>query len=129
MIPSSSSSSSSSSSYIPNPISYAANAGHAALIHPTMVPSPPQQHPLLAGGQAQIFDLDLDLDPFFDDDHGFPRMDDHLGFMGGSKNNSGQVLDDLFAMLQTRQRPQIPSQPHTADSPYYMMDLTGPSSS
>jgi hypothetical protein len=94
-----------------------------------MAPSPPQQHPLLVGGQAQMFDLDLDLDPFFDDDHGFPRMDDQLGFMGGNKNNSGQVLDDLFAMLQTRQRPQIPSQSHTVDPPYYMMDLTGPSSS
>lgn len=136
MIPSSSSSSSScssssssSSSYIPNTISYAVNAGQTALIQSTSVPSPSQQHPLLGGGQAQIFDLDLDLDPFFDDDHGFPRMDDHLGFMGGNKNNSGQVLDDLFAVLQTRQRPQIPSQPHTADSPYYMMDFTGAPSS
>jgi hypothetical protein len=70
--------------------------------------------------------FELDLDPFFDDDFGgFPRMDDQLDFVGHPNNNSGQVLDDLFAMLQTRQRPQIPLQPTSSngdDVPYYLMD-------
>ncbi|ORZ20210.1 hypothetical protein BCR42DRAFT_408216 [Absidia repens] len=76
--------------------------------------------------------FDLDLDPFFDDDFGFPRMDDQLDFVNhSSSNNSAQVLDDLFAMLQTRQRPQIPLQPmqqpnaspqNAEESAYYMMD-------
>ncbi|KAG0191548.1 hypothetical protein DFQ28_011590 [Apophysomyces sp. BC1034] len=58
-------------------------------------------------------ELDLDFDPFFEEDFGPTSTgpnEDQIDFISG---NSGQVLDDLFAMLQTRQRPQIPIQPST----------------
>ncbi|KAI9484185.1 MAG: hypothetical protein EXX96DRAFT_537464 [Benjaminiella poitrasii] len=54
------------------------------------------------------FDLDFDFDPFFEDDFG-PTITNNNEFLPNA--NSGQVLDDLFAMLQTRQRPQIPIVP------------------
>ncbi|CAO0796220.1 unnamed protein product [Mucor circinelloides] len=54
------------------------------------------------------FDLDFDFDPFFEDEFG-PTITSNNDFLPNA--NSGQVLDDLFAMLQTRQRPQIPMVP------------------
>ncbi|CEP17223.1 hypothetical protein [Parasitella parasitica] len=54
------------------------------------------------------FDLDFDFDPFFEDEFG-PTFTSNNDFVPNA--NSGQVLDDLFAMLQTRQRPQIPMVP------------------
>ncbi|KAI8343969.1 hypothetical protein BC941DRAFT_1953 [Chlamydoabsidia padenii] len=114
----------------PNSVSFGVVAPAGSIASTTMEPPslPPQQP--TTGSENAVFDLDLD--PFFDDDLGFPRMDDQLDFVGHS-NNSGQVLDDLFAMLQTRQRPQIPLQPTAIndDASYYMMDqvITGNSSS
>ncbi|CAO3594801.1 unnamed protein product [Absidia cylindrospora] len=59
-------------------------------------------------GHTPLFELDLD--PFFDKDFVFASgMDEQLDFVGNT--NGGKVLDDLFAMLQTRQRPQIPLRP------------------
>ncbi|KAI8389454.1 hypothetical protein BD560DRAFT_486099 [Blakeslea trispora] len=54
------------------------------------------------------FDLDFDFDPFFEEEFG-PTIANNNDFLPTA--NSGQVLDDLFAMLQTRQRPQIPMIP------------------
>lgn len=51
------------------------------------------------------FELDFDFDPFFEDEFG-PTLANNNDFLPNA--NSNQVLDDLFAMLQTRQRPQIP---------------------
>jgi hypothetical protein len=58
------------------------------------------------GGGDIMNDLDFDFDPFFEEDFGPTLGNDFL-----PSANSGQVLDDLFAMLQTRQRPQIPMVP------------------
>ncbi|KAI9359724.1 hypothetical protein BD770DRAFT_342314 [Pilaira anomala] len=58
--------------------------------------------------QVPEFDLDFDFDPFFEEEFG-PTLTHHNDFLPSA--NSGQVLDDLFAMLQTRQRPQIPIAP------------------
>ncbi|KAI8642817.1 hypothetical protein BD408DRAFT_482519 [Parasitella parasitica] len=69
----------------------------------TMVPPP----------GAGDFDLDFDFDPFFEDDFG-PTITSSNDFLPSA--NSGQVLDDLFAMLQTRQRPQIPMVPSEENS-------------
>lgn len=54
------------------------------------------------------FELDFDFDPFFEDEFG-PTLANNNDFLPNA--NSNQVLDDLFAMLQTRQRPQIPMIP------------------
>ncbi|KAI7903468.1 uncharacterized protein BX663DRAFT_31037 [Cokeromyces recurvatus] len=61
-----------------------------------------------AMGGPSDFDLDFDFDPFFEEDFG-PTIANNNEFLPNA--NSGQVLDDLFAMLQTRQRPQIPMIP------------------
>ncbi|KAF7726720.1 hypothetical protein EC973_008494 [Apophysomyces ossiformis] len=65
-------------------------------------PAPDLWHPSL--------ELDFEFDPFFKDDftNSTGPSEDQLDFISA---NSGQVLDDLFAMLQSRQRPQIPMQP------------------
>ncbi|CAO3615925.1 unnamed protein product [Mucor hiemalis] len=63
--------------------------------------------PLNTGNNAD-FDLDFDFDPFFEEEFG-PTITNSSDFLPNA--NSGQVLDDLFAMLQTRQRPQIPIVP------------------
>lgn len=63
--------------------------------------------PLNAGNNTD-FDLDFDFDPFFEEEFG-PTITNTSDFLPNA--NSGQVLDDLFAMLQTRQRPQIPIVP------------------
>lgn len=63
--------------------------------------------PLNPGNNAD-FDLDFDFDPFFEEEFG-PTITNSSDFLPNA--NSGQVLDDLFAMLQTRQRPQIPIVP------------------
>ncbi|ORX57469.1 hypothetical protein DM01DRAFT_1382019 [Hesseltinella vesiculosa] len=102
-------------------------------VQPPLASEPPQ--PLFAEDDSRPFVFlsaeqqqhILEFDPFFDDDLTFPRMDDQLDFVNHS--NNGQVLDDLFAMLQTRQRPQIPLQPPQQQSQdgYFMLD-TMPSS-
>lgn len=87
-------------------------------VQPTPPPPPPQQQyppefwntqmPDMAAAAASgmtDFDLDFDFDPFFEDEFG-PTLANTNDFLPNA--NSGQVLDDLFAMLQTRQRPQIP---------------------
>lgn len=66
----------------------------------TIVPNPQQTMP--------EFELDFDFDPFFEDEFG-PTLANNNDFLPNA--NSNQVLDDLFAMLQTRQRPQIPMIP------------------
>lgn len=70
-------------------------------------PMPDNMAPAPAGGMGD-FDLDFDFDPFFEDEFG-PTITSNNDFLPNA--NSGQVLDDLFAMLQTRQRPQIPMVP------------------
>jgi hypothetical protein len=60
-----------------------------------------------ASGMGDL-DLDFNFDPFFEDEFG-PTLTNTNDFLPNA--NSGQVLDDLFAMLQTRQRPQIPMVP------------------
>ncbi|KAI9319874.1 hypothetical protein BX666DRAFT_1875812 [Dichotomocladium elegans] len=64
------------------------------------------------------FDLEFALDSYFQDEFGAGPLTSNLasstmdhGPLGDDNgDSSGQVLDDLFAMLQTRQRPQIPIQ-------------------
>lgn len=52
--------------------------------------------------QDQQVDFDFAFDPFMENEFGMINE-----FLPNANNE--QVLDDLFAMLQTRQRPQIPS--------------------
>ncbi|KAI8988333.1 hypothetical protein BDF20DRAFT_855176 [Mycotypha africana] len=78
--------------------------------------NPPNAKPAssTAGNNAAVglnavmgnFDLEFDFDPFFEDEFGPTMSNNNNDFLANA--NSGQVLDDLFAMLQTRQRPQIP---------------------
>ncbi|KAI8360756.1 hypothetical protein EDC96DRAFT_445175 [Choanephora cucurbitarum] len=88
-----------------------------SLLNPTepVMPPPPSQHELVALHPSfwhiptmGDFDLDFDFDPFFEEEFG-PTITNNNDFLPNA--NSGQVLDDLFAMLQTRQRPQIPMIP------------------
>ncbi|OBZ88875.1 hypothetical protein A0J61_03074 [Choanephora cucurbitarum] len=101
-----------------------------SLLNPAepVIPPPPSQHELVAlhpsfwhsnaasGNMPNLtavptmgdFDLDFDFDPFFEEEFG-PTITNNNDFLPNA--NSGQVLDDLFAMLQTRQRPQIPMIP------------------
>ncbi|KAI7892242.1 uncharacterized protein EV154DRAFT_418857 [Mucor mucedo] len=81
-----------------------------------------QQHPGVPSDywgnnnmQVGDFDLDFDFDPFFEDEFG-PTLTSNNDFLPNA--NSGQVLDDLFAMLQTRQRPQIPIVPGDDNSDF-----------
>ncbi|KAI8371368.1 uncharacterized protein BYT42DRAFT_65495 [Radiomyces spectabilis] len=89
---------------------YLPSSRHTLL--PTSPPSsePPSTSDLLAlQHPGQELDIAFEFDPFFDDEFGpSPTTNDFV-----SNATSGQVLDDLFAMLQTRQRPQIPVQPTT----------------
>ncbi|ORY93290.1 hypothetical protein BCR43DRAFT_496662 [Syncephalastrum racemosum] len=75
----------------------------------------PQAHPqALAPEDQQVwafdnFDFEFAFDSYFnDDDMATNTMPMYSN--SAATNNSEQVLDDLFAVLQTRQRPQIPAQ-------------------
>ncbi|KAI7875784.1 hypothetical protein K492DRAFT_240106 [Lichtheimia hyalospora FSU 10163] len=86
----------------------------------------PSEQPDLWSGFDQ-FDLEFAFDSYFQDDFAVAGGGDGGGVPNNNAtpsgdpliheyniNNSGQVLDDLFAMLQTRQRPEIPLQPTMA---------------
>lgn len=75
-------------------------------------------------------DLEFAFDSFFKDDFTSSSItgngDDSALY---TVNNSGQVLDDLVAMLQTRQRPQLPLETNPSDLSASQQDLSSSSSS
>ncbi|KAI9027125.1 hypothetical protein CLU79DRAFT_740390 [Phycomyces nitens] len=91
--------------------------GHPiALSHPQQMVQP--GHEFWAFEPSQTLDFDFNFDPFFEDEvdpHSAGSHGDQPDFVAHA--NSGRVLDDLFAVLQTRQRPQIPIQPEETLSP------------
>ncbi|ORZ22468.1 hypothetical protein BCR42DRAFT_488016 [Absidia repens] len=91
------------------PHSFLPSTNDPPLVPSSSIPFVPRSSHPPTSGHTPLFELHH-LDPFFDKDLGFaPGMDEQLDFVGNT--SGGQVLDDLFAMLQTRQRPQIPLRP------------------
>ncbi|KAI8140907.1 hypothetical protein BJV82DRAFT_690445 [Fennellomyces sp. T-0311] len=93
-------------------------------VESTVTENPPVQHSQQDLWAFDNFELEFAFDSYYQDDfappvnnaanHHMGPGDDAMYNMNGNAN-SGQVLDDLFEMLQTRQRPQIPLQPAATD--------------
>ncbi|KAI7863600.1 hypothetical protein BDF14DRAFT_1842503 [Spinellus fusiger] len=97
----------------PQPSSQPKSTRHIEPTHPSSVQP---THEFWSFDPSQELAIQFNFDPFFEDDFD-PLIGTHEAPDPVTHASSGRVLDDLFAVLQTRQRPQIPLQPEKVAIP------------